>query len=204
MEVVMLRYIFASLFALSLACISWVLPAQAGEWTFDDFPGLPYTEAHAPAYVSVDSPFWEHRDDIRAGADENEVNFNGAFTVIEFENTGVLVDRTDGKVYGYLPTASHGYLYVDRSNLFIANPDDGELYAGYVPKGLWQEFYYFENGEFKFLGRNKGNRHDLIGRLDTPHPIHPTILEELEESGAVAQVIAEICTKDPASTLCGD
>lgn len=132
--------------------------------TFEDFPAVttPVDDLVSPILMPG-SPFWEFHTAIREGSKENGVNFDGAFTLVSWGcgtecQSGVIVDRTDGKIYGYLPVTSAGYSTTADSSLLIVNAYISELATdGVVPDWAWREFWDFQHGTFHLVYRDKGD-----------------------------------------------
>ncbi len=192
--------------------------AWAGEPTFEDYPSLPmYWGERHPAGLSQNMcrgllkeewcP-WDYRNRIRA-ADESQVNFNGAFTLTSWkhsavERRGVIIDRSDPKGTTYkLPDSVSGYQFRLNSSMLIVNPKLVWSAAGSedLPLSLWRKSYTFTNGKFVQVWQDRGEGDPNASPLDTPHPVDPQILEDLDTEGDAND---PPLTRDELKEWCGD
>lgn len=174
----------------ALAVASVTLSAHANEDkiyggarvpTFDEYPGICNTAKLADAVLTPGSNEAGFPTRIRGGTVGVCPNFANSFNLIVWGcgtecQSGAIVDRTDGAIYG-IPVASLGYEFRADSALLIVNPDLSIYWTGEIPEWLWREFYEFRNGEFVFVYKDKGAEN--INIYDTPHPVNPAILEDM-------------------------
>jgi len=180
-------------YTLYVACaVLFFLQTLAGVATAQEAPFFEIYPACSPMTLKEPNlkrgdTFWNFRTALRTGTIETCVNFNAAFTLIQWGcgtecQSGAIVDRTDGAIYG-LPTATGGYDYRADSSLLIVNPHPTESMPGSgIPDWLWREFYQFKNSSFVLIHQDKGEQQEVGENdlLDTPHPVNPEILESME------------------------
>ena len=101
--------------------------------------------------------------EILAGTDGVCANFNGAFTLVPLDEddgsqTGVIVDRTDGKIYWLPARARWGFDFHAESNLLVVNASISQQLdsPSDVPADVWREFYLFEHGKWRLIFQDKG------------------------------------------------
>lgn len=131
--------------------------------TFEDHPGICMVHPLAAPQLSPgDADTWLFRTRIREGTDGVCANFDGAFTVVTWGcgspcQQGVMVDRTDGKIYWLPDTASYGYEYHAESSLLIMNSfTKADFPDGNIPDWLEREFYLFSHGKWTLIYSDKG------------------------------------------------
>lgn len=203
----MLRLFFAALMA---ACLT--LTAHASESDiyggalvpeFDSFPGICDVSKLAPADLRPGTDTWHFRTRIKDGTTDTCPNFNGVFNIVIWGcgtecQMGVIVDRTDGKIYPLPEVASGGVDYRADSALLIVNPEPSSPFSGDdIPEWLWRSFYEFKNGKFVLLYQDKGAQNTDI--LDTPHPVNPEILDEMSKDGAFDDIKRDLENKAASS-----
>lgn len=162
--------------------------------TFDEYPAIPCHTSALAEPVFPENMKHGQRLVIKNGAKYTGVNFNCAFSIVRGIYHDAMVDRTDGALYT-LPlgtaywvsgwTFDTGYDFRPDSSLVIINPyiDDVFFPVGKITEDidLWREFHVFKNGKFYFLYRDKGAKN--INIYDTPPPVNPDILEDLDTEG---------------------
>ena len=151
----------STLFAASLL----PAPAHAQQLGFAQNPGICMVHPLAEARLVPGTREWRYRREIRAGTEGICANFNGAFTVVTFDDgegneIGVIVDRTDGRVY-WLPdraTFGYGFEFHGESNELVVNAFISQQLDGPadVPVDVWRKFYLFENGKWRLTFQDKG------------------------------------------------
>lgn len=159
---------FALLLAIStFFATAHVAVAQTSQpTTFSGNPGICMVHPLADARIIPGSEAWDRREEIRAGTDGVCANFNGAFTVVTWDckvvegtcETGVIVDRTDGKIYPLPARATMGYEYHGESNMLVVNAYISQSYDSPtdIPLDMWRTFYLFSHGKWIPIFQDKG------------------------------------------------
>lgn len=157
--------------ALLLATTTFLATAQptltqnSQSLTFAGNPGICMVRPLAEPRLVPGTLAWVYRDEIRAGTYDICANFNGAFTAVTWNcrnedgcDTGVMVDRTDGKIYWFPARATEGYEYHGESDILVVNAFISSSYESpdEVPTDVWRSYYKFSNGEWILRSKDKG------------------------------------------------